>query len=286
MTGNERPLALAEHYLEIGRPADAHRVVAELGRPPNERAWLVLAESLRMLDRHDEAADAARRGLEEEPFSAALLDSLCLAEQERGDLASAEWAVRSALELSPDSAWLLCRYGQLLARAGQIGYAWRIAGEAERVAADDPETARLRMALAYVAHGRRAAAHAGHAVLALEPEDAGAHRSLAVHAADRGDLAAAARHMEEVVRQDPADLEAVEVARDFRIASHWLLAPLWPFRRFGPWRVHLVVWGIAVAIAAFAPTVAGFLLMAYFLLVAYSWLAPPLVRSALRRRSR
>ena len=63
MSDEERRLALAEHYLEIGRPAEAYRAVQELGAEPSERAWLVAAESLRRLERYEEAADAALSGL-------------------------------------------------------------------------------------------------------------------------------------------------------------------------------------------------------------------------------
>lgn len=285
MTDDGRRLALAEHYLEVGRPGEALRVVRELGDAPGERGWRVAAESLRELGRYEEAADTARRGLEEEPYSVALLDSLCLSEQELGNLAAAERAVRSALELWPQDAGLLCHYGHLLARAGQLEPARRVAADAEREAPDAAETRRLRMAIAYVDRGRAAAAKEGRDLLALEPEDVGAHRSLAVHAAARGDLTAAARHMEEVVRGDPADEEAAQVARDFRIESHPLMKPLWPFRRFGPWKFLIAVWVVVAAIAAVAPTVAGLVLLAYVFLAAYSWLVPPLVRASLRRRS-
>lgn len=286
MTFDAQQMALAEHYLDVGRPAEAYRVVLELGEPPSERGRLVLAESLRQLDRYAEAAEAARRGLEEEPFSVWLLDSLCLSEQELGDLAAAERAVRSALELQPDSPTLLCRYGHLLVRAGRLAEARSVADEAERLAPDHAEGKQLRLALAYVGHGRSAAALVGREVLALEPEDVAAHRSLAVGAAGRGDLTTATRHMEEVVRQDPTDAEAAEVAREFRIQSHWLLTPLWPFRRFGPWKVWAAMWLTVIPLSALSPALGASLLLVYVALVAYSWLVPPLVRAALRRRSR
>jgi Flp pilus assembly protein TadD len=286
VTDEGRRLALAEHYLDVGRPVEALRVVHELGDAPGERGWLVAAESLRGLGRYQEAAESARRGLEAEPFSVGLLDSLCLSEQELGDFAAAERAVRSALELWPEDPGLLCRYGHLLARAGQLELARRVAADAELQAPDSPEIVTLRMAIAYVAHGRGAAARKGRDLLALEPEDVGAHRSLAVHAAARGDLATATRHMEEVVRVDPADEEAAQVARHFRIESHPLMKPLWPFRRFGPWKFLIAVWVVVGAIAAVAPTVAAAVLLAYVLLAAYSWLVPPIVRASLRRRSR
>jgi tetratricopeptide (TPR) repeat protein len=283
---SERAITLAEHYLDIGRPADAQRVIAELGSPPNERAWLVFAESLRQLDRPEEAAEAAQRGLAESPYSPGLLDALCLAEQDRGDVAAGERAIRSALELAPDDPWLLARYGELLIRAGKPDHAWRVLGAAERLAPTAPEVARLRIAWAYVSQGHAAAAGAGAALLALEPEDTVAHRSLAVGALGRGDMSAARRHMAEVVRADPADAEAADVARLVRIESHWLFAPLWPFRRFGPLRVHLVVWAFAILMGGLAPAVGVTILLAYMVLVAYSWLAPPVIRAVLRRRSR
>ena len=73
---------LARHYVDIDRPQDA---LGALGRVTGQALeepeyWAVRAHALLQLDRPDESAEAARRGLETDPEDIVLLVLLALVE--------------------------------------------------------------------------------------------------------------------------------------------------------------------------------------------------------------
>jgi predicted exporter len=77
----------------------------------------------------------------------------------------------------------------------------------------------------------------------------------------------------------PSDQDTVETARELRLASHWLMAPLRPFRRFGmfgTWIIFIVVLFGLRSLGMYA--LAGMLAVAYLVLCVYSWTIPWLLR--------
>lgn len=298
-----KQLGLARHFLDIGRPDRALHALDALpgGGLDEPGVWVLRSAALHDAGDYDRAADVARRGLALDPASAVLLDLLALAEEQLGDLATAERALLSALELEPENPALLCRYAHLLVRGLDLAKAARVLELAERAAPDDPEVARVRMALAYVRGDETSVLKASEALLRQEPEDSTAHRSLAVFRTGQGEVKRAERHFAEAARSDPTDHEAAAVAREARINAHWLFWPLRPFWRFGLFKTYVVHWGVIVALvtlAEWAEKVAGEGVAAVFyvlvfcvvfgwlLLAVYSWIGPPLIRPWLRRRLR
>lgn len=123
----------------------------EPGAPASDPgAWFLRAAALGDLERHAEAARAARAGLACDPRHLPLLALLAGAETELGDLARAERTILWALELAPDDPCLLSRYSLLVARAGQLDKARRLAALAERTDPGHIEVLRTRSVLAYL----------------------------------------------------------------------------------------------------------------------------------------
>jgi Flp pilus assembly protein TadD len=287
--------ALARRFLELRRP---ERALDALGESLDEESWALRAEAFLQLGRWDDAVESARRGLAEDPSDITLLDLLALAEAKRGDLAAAERAIRTALELLPDHPLLLVHYAHFLLQGGEVDAAAVVAREAERVAPDDSSVAGLQIAYAYVTGRDRDLEAASRNLLRVDPENEFGHRLLGVSLARRGNVGGAAEHLAEAVRQDPTDRGHAEAARAMRIESHWLLKPLWPVRRLGPTRLWVVHVGVIVVLATLAHAAAsvsstagvvmwvilGIYLVAYLSLAVFSWVGAPLVRAWLRRR--
>jgi len=77
----------------------------------------------------------------------------------------------------------------------------------------------------------------------------------------------------------PGDDDRADAAREARFASHPLMRPLRPMRRFGAFRVWIAAMVILYGLRATGNRVAaglfGFVYLAYCL---YGWIIPPLVR--------
>jgi tetratricopeptide (TPR) repeat protein len=281
-------LGLAEHYVDVGRPERALAELAELGSEgiDNPQAWFVRAYALLGLERYREAARAAGEGLALDADDVGLLHLLSLAEWKLGRLASAERAILAALELSPENPTLLCTYAHLVSSAGQLEKAERLVDEAARLDPEEPYVRRTRAELAYLG-GRDAEAetHARHA-LELEPDDTHALALMGVAAYERGHARRGAKGMRRAASMDPSIEHHAESARSLAAATHPLLLPLWPIYRFGQGPVWLtgVALLLAVNFVAVPGVVAEIVILTWFAFVAYSWVAPPLVRRWLERR--
>ena len=281
-------LALAEHYVEIGRPERALEALAELGSDGVEdpHAWFVRAHALLELERFADAADAASQGLALDPDRGELLHLLALAEWRRGDLASAERAVLAALDLWPDDPVVLCTYAHLVASAGQLDKAERLVAEAARLAPDDAYVRRTRAELAYLRGRDAEAEREARGALELEPEDPHSVALMGVAAYERGSGRRGARGLRRAAALDPSIDRHVEAARDAATSMHPLLLPLWPVYRFGQGPVWIA--GVATLLAMRAldvpGVIAGPVVVIWLAFVAYSWIAPPLLERWLRGR--
>jgi len=283
-----RGLALADHYLDVGRPARALEVLEGVGSDELEHAWYweLRAQALVDLERFGDAAEAARSGLELDGESITLLDALCIAEWKLGNLDRAESAILTALRLEPEIPSLLCRYAHLLADGRELAKAQRVLAKAERLAPDAPEVIRCRMVLAYMRGDDREAKRQSERLLAVvDPEDPAGHAMLGAQHAFRGSLGRASRHYDTAARYDLADHELADLAREGRIEAHWLFWPIRPIERFGP----AVVWVAAVGTFALLGALELYTLLtvvavAYVALCIYSWVVPPLARRWLGRR--
>jgi tetratricopeptide (TPR) repeat protein len=128
----------------------------------------------------------------------------------RGEMVRAEDDLNLALSMNPDSAGAQAEVADLAYRAqdwerARQAYA-RLAQLAERPAGVPARLLVLRRAELAEMFGQRAEAEAAYReVVALDSADAGAREALAGFALERGDLAEAAMHLQEVVRLLPRD---------------------------------------------------------------------------------
>ena len=282
------PLALAEHYLEIGQPQAGLAALDRSGGTALEtsRYWELRARALVDLGRHRDALDAARTGLRASADDTALLSLAARAAAELGDLPDAERLVLAALRNDSEDPDLLAQYALLLVRAGQTQKAHAVLARAERVDPLDATVVRTRAILSFLAGRDREARRHGRRLLEeVDPADPVAHAVLGATAADRGAAGLASRHLDETARYDVRDHAVAGVAREARIDAHWLLWPMRPIARFGPGVLWMVGLGGALLFDTIGLGPLGLIwLAAYVLLALYSWTVAPLARRYLERR--
>ncbi len=273
--------AHVRHLLEIERPEQALLLVEQLLRdePGAVELHELRAAALLDLDREEETVTAARAGLELAPESIALLDLLALAQRGLGRLGEAEEALLAGLRLEPENPILLSHYALVLAEGGAEQKALSTHARAAAIAPNDVEVMRARVLLDYLLGRDGDARKRGQELLAEAPADTVAHSILGNVASSRGYTTAARRHFEEAARQDFTDQELAEVALEARALAHPLMWPLWPLYRLGVLKFWVLGVGGIFLLGAVAPTpVAVAWIVAYLFVVAYSWVAPPLIR--------
>ena len=282
-----RGLALAQHYLQIGRPDAVLETLARAGGDAVESAyaWGLRASALLDLERYAEALESAQAGLRIDPDDTWVLALGARAAAERGDLAEAERLLLAALRLDPEDAELLAQYALLLVRGGQSGKAAAVLARAERLDPEDATVARAQALLAFLSGDDRGARRHGERILADDPGDPVGHAVLGATASSRGAAGVATRHFDETARYDVTDRWAVDAAREARIQAHWLLWPMRVVNRFGPAVLWIVGIGGGFALDALGLSLLGLIwILTYVLLAVYSWTVAPLARRWLARR--
>ncbi|MEO5575405.1 MAG: tetratricopeptide repeat protein [Gaiellaceae bacterium] len=283
----ERRLDLARHYSAIGQPARALETLDGLEALDDPEVWSLRGESLYQLDRYREGAEAARRGLALDPEDLGLLDVLALNLMELGDLAGAETALLSALELWPENEILLCHYALACAQHGQKEKAERLVERAARLDPESVDVLRARAQVAYLIGDKRATSRRVDELLAVEPEDRVGHMLRGNLHVEGSNVYEAVRHHEQAVRLDPSDRELADVVRHNRTLTHWLQWPIYPVQRFGMFKV----WGAYLALFVVVSLIGNPYLIAglvglYLFMVVYSWTVAPLARWWMQRRIR
>lgn len=279
-------LDLARHYAALGRHDRVLETLEDARALTEPEGWALRGEALYHLDRYDEGADAARRGLELVPEDATLLDVLALNLMEAGDLAGAERALLAALEVWPEDETLLCHYALACARHGQREKASQLLDRAARLDPESLDVLRTRAQVAYLTGDDRATKRLAAKVLEIDPEDRIAH-ILRGNAEAEHNPYAAVRHQTHAVRLDPGDRELADVVRQNRVLTHPLQWPIYLIQRFGP----LKVWGTYVSLLVLSIVTQQYWLTAvlvplYLFMVVYSWTVAPLARWWMGRKLR
>lgn len=275
------------HLLEIERPEQALTLLDQLlhDEPRSVALHELRACALLEVGRGVDAASAARAGLELAPDSIAALDVLALAERSLGRLGAAEEALLAGLRLEPENPVLLSHYALVLAEGGVEQKALATHARAAAIAPNNLEVMRARILLDFLLGRDDDARKRGRELLEEAPEDPVAHSILGTVASSRGYARSARRHFDEVARHDFTDRELAEVALEARAAAHPLMWPLWPLYRLGVFKFYVLGVG-GMFLLLLVPHSAPFAtwLVAYIFIVAYSWIAPPLIRRWVFRR--
>jgi tetratricopeptide (TPR) repeat protein len=286
VTGQERPLALARHYVEIDRHQPA---LDALARAPEEALtdpeyWLLRAEALRGLERPREAAEAAARGLELDADDWTLLDLLALAHLDLDDFNEAERALNAAIELAPEHPTLHAHLALTLAHAKKFYAASAAIGRALALAPDDVGVLRIRAQISYLADDPEAQTYVDD-LLARLPDDQIGHALRGMMQARRKDFVPAAHALREAARLDPSAKGIAEAAREAGVLAHRLLAPVRPIWRFGRWRAYLIFLALSIFLAGTGhSTIRAVLVVAWVTIAVLSWTAPPILRWRMKRK--
>jgi Flp pilus assembly protein TadD len=279
-------LALARHYLDVDRPQAALDALANVQGDELEDGeyWSIRAEALLHLGRAKEGAEAARRGLEQEPYDIGLLDALALCELDNRNFAAAERALASALEVWPEHPTLLSHRALVLAVDRRYDAAREVVAEAMRVDPESPAVLRIRAQVAVLSNDWNAERYVDE-LLAAAPEDQIAHALRGNLAAKRKNYKHASAAFTEAARLDPSDAEIADVARDARVAAHPVLAPVRPLWRFGRWRSYFLYLGIISVLAvARLETLRVIVICVWLVIVVLSWFGPRILRRREQRR--
>jgi len=287
MNGRETSgLELARHYLSIERPQAALDALGKVSGDDLEEPdyWLIRAEALIDLDRPAEGAEAARRGLEQDPEDIGLLDALAICELEQGKIGASERALASALELAPEHPILLSHRALVLARGERFDDARAAVAEAMQSDPESTSVLRVRAQVAVLAKDDEAARYIDE-LLAADPEDRIGHALRGNLAVSQKRFKHASQSFTEAARLDPRDAEIAEVARDARVAAHPVLAPVRPIWRFGRWRAYFLYLSIIVVLAAARlETLRRVVIVAWLVIVVLSWVGPWILRRREKRK--
>ncbi len=282
----DQQLALAAHYLGVGRPAETLRILDDA---PSEALaepayWLVRARANFDLDTYEDGVKAAQRGLAIDPEDTDLLNILALCQLEGGREADADKTLYRALAIEPENPTLLANRALVLARAREFPEARTLVEQAVTIAPWSVHVAQVRAQVAMLA-GDPGAQRLVDELLEQDPENEVAHALQGNLASRNKQYVAASRSFDEAARLDPANASLVGTARRARVAAHPLLAPLRVIWRVGwfPARVALLVVYLGLLAAGFH-TLATVVIFAWLGLLVFSWTAPRYLRWRMKRR--
>ena len=287
MTGGRPHLALAEHWLDVGRPENALDELDRAGLEAVSRDGLALrARAQLRLGSAEQAAETAERGLAAAPGDVGLLGLLAAAEAAKGDPEAAERALLRALHVAPDTPGLLVYYAYLLGSVAQFDKAQRVLDRAARVAPDDPAVFAERADLALARGRKREARRWAREALARDPENEAARRAAGSAASAQGAAGEARRYFYAAAADDMSDQDLRHVARQAGFLAHPLLVPLRLVTRLGALRTYLLAMLLIFVLAVVSPVAGAVMLATWTGFVVYTWTVPALLRRWLRSRGR
>ncbi len=227
-------LALAEHYLNIEQPT---RALELLSRAENDLLntpayWLLHSQALFNLNQIEAAKASSQKGLAVAPDDPRLLFLLCNCEDKAGYLAAAETAILAAIRLQPENPHFICRYATLVAQTNQLDKAQQLAAVAAKIDPNRRSVRHLQISLAYLTESIPQVIAKCQEGLTLFPEDPYILYILGHAYSERGKPGHAADFLRRAAQLNPLNQAFTTSARQYaRPARHWLMEPVWPFKR-------------------------------------------------------
>lgn len=270
----------------VGRADEAMRKLRDRFDANDSWCWYARAAALLQLGRYDDCIEAAKEGLAVDAEHVHLLDVLAAARMQSANLSGAEEAILAALRLDAEDPDLLTRYAEIVARAGQMEKAEKLVARARAIDPENEYALQMQALLATASGDPRETLARSRELLRHLPENALAQRLIGATHAERGRMADADDAFTRAVILDPGDDGAAEAAREIRMYRHWALWPLRPAMRIGV----VPMWITAVAFllllrAMELHAAAVWLSVVWVAYCVYTWIAPPIVRWLIRRRS-
>lgn len=279
-----------ERLLELGRTADAARVLAEAFREaPDDPELPYYAAAIA---HHEERTADARRELEQllarAPGHAEgrVLLVRVLLEEKR--FVEAERLLLELLHASPESSGLFALYALLMLLTLHLDKSRGLVNEALRLDPMDPLAGVLDVMLC-LAEGDPAGVQQRLAeMIADSPEAMHVAWMTLVALRERGRDAEALEIGRAILRASPDDRDCVEALVDLRARAHWSSWVLRPLQRWG-WGASAVLWvvfalGIRAMDRVAAPPVTLAFTGAVIAFCVYTWIQPWLLRRWLRAR--
>lgn len=242
MDDTRKQIALAEHYVNIGRPAEALRTLEDgAGQViASPEFWSLRCRALYQLERFDDVAEAAREGLAREPDDAELFHWLSHAERQLGDLAAAERSQLACLEVSPNQPGYLACYAELLLRGAKLDEARIVLNEAARLSPEHPRVREVQVLDASLRYSGKRARDAAVRFIASAPEHPYGHAALGVATYAAGEIGEARQHFGDAVQLNPEEKAFRSAFHAVRSEARPILLPLAPVRRLGVARVLII----------------------------------------------
>jgi Flp pilus assembly protein TadD len=226
-----RDAAHARVLLDLKRYDEAISLLVVLvaAEPADGRAWCLLASAHLGAGHDQEAAAAADRAINLEPYDEWPYRLASLAQQRLGNVSAALTAAREACRLAAHE-WRahMCLAQAQLATGVDFLTAERAAAEALRLAPLEPDAHYTAGQVAYAQENWKAAKAYQERALALNPNHAGALNELGRIRFRRGDQPGAARHFIQAARTAPgSSVYGRNVEAAIRLVLSRMLTILW-----------------------------------------------------------
>ncbi len=281
---NEHLTLQVERLLEVGRAHDAQRLLTpHLQENPTDFDALVLASrAFHALGDHTQARALLDTALSQSPHDVEARLHLFHLQEDGQEYAAAEETILALLRDLPENGHLYALYSGLMFDTLHLEKARQLVNEAQRLNPSSSYARVLDISLSLI-EGRGQSSTAALAELVCENPDSAPVLYIAVDILlkrhrDRQALELA----QMLVRLNPAHKETLELYVNLRVRTHPLMWPLGPMKRWG-WAASVVLWGIMmfslqIARRFLSPAAAGVVALFFITYIAYSWLAPPLIR--------
>lgn len=285
-------LTKSSHYLELDNPAMAEQELRRgLSEFPDEGIlYCNLAIALAAQERYGEAEEEALTAIRIDPEEAShhgVLGSICM---DCGKHIESEKCLLEGLRLDPVSDGLYRMYAQLMFKTGHLDKAEKLVRKALELAPDESQSHGLLALIMSEKSKREQAEAAGRRSLSIDPDETFSHYSTGMAYYESGRPFRARRHFREALRLQPsANIEEAYLAADK--ATRWIYLPMYywtlaisklPGRQFLVWFMVIVCFYFLRS--AGLETVAHLMLIAYLILVIYTWTAEPLARLWIRMK--
>jgi tetratricopeptide (TPR) repeat protein len=284
MESAEQSYQEAANWLERARFDQARDAIRRgmQQEPTHEGLRYLQALLLYREDEDEEALDAVEHLLQDAPehHAARLLRARAL--RDLGRLAESERQLLELLGESPEDAELLAQYAMTLLRAGQFPKAQALVREAVRLAPEG-HFVLLVAALCDMAHGRKVADSRAFDELVHNEPEAQATLDMLAYALYREHKLGPARELAEaLVRLAPNDRDTVRLAAAIRYENHWSMRPLYPMMRWG-WNASIGLYAAVFVLLRLArgtlpPAWLAALTFTWVGYCLYSWIWPPLFK--------
>lgn len=274
---------LARRFFEGGSFEKCLDALAQGGESVLEEDdfWFLRAESLRRLERREEAVEAARAGLARSPEEIGLLDSLGLSLVALGDVADGDEAYRAGLSLVPDHPALLAHHAVALAMLGSAAEAQRVVSTLLAVAPDSVTALDARAHVAFRLDDPAVDQYVAD-LLARDPENARGQILRGKLAFRRRQARPAAQAFREAAALNPGNVSVARAARESRLAANPLLAPTSRIFMLGRRRARLVYVAVVVTLILLHQHVLALAFAAFW--VVFMGIVPRTLRVYYRRR--